>query len=579
MPWEMRQALLGIVYLSLHGAASEECGPHLPAECDAAPLLQLPKRNASLPARSLGGVLVARFQDVVDKIDLSAARSRKLADNRKDKQEWPFSPANFTDVPVTTLREPLTSEQKKLRRKVLARQAVTAAGLIMALMTFSVGMQLVMVEFVMTGTCEMPFNIAGTVGTVILGVIAGFRWLFHVPYRLLRSLCQHCSCLFCHCCLRRPDPTKAAMPLQQLCPDHLLEEVVGFLPIESLSTLSYRLSPALRSALHYRWSRQMIGRLFCSLMLCFEAPGGVEGWRDAAMPLQQLCPDHLLEEVVGFLPIESLSTLSYRLSPALRSALHYRWSRQMIGRLFCSLMLCFEAPGGVEGWRDVPRFHFRRYTRTMENAPAMETQTAATEQPADAALPAAETAAEAPDLPAPNDQFVMFYDAMVDRLPRHHPLVDEKAHLLSRHWNNKGSSMEALMLLIAETGAHDLVWSIGYIIMNLQFKKQHLPWIEDYLHAWLRWLSLATFLLASMALFALSSLLEWFRLLVHVLQMQWEDYAQLMKTKIYHWYAFTNGLIHNWYCFTAQSVEALFQTSSPQSRQMCVDEVLPQRHN
>ena len=78
-------------------------------------------------------------------------------------------------------------------------------------------------------------------------------------------------------------------------------------------------------------------------------------------------------------------------------------------------------------------------------------------------------------------------------------------------------------------------------------------------------LSLATFLLASMALFALSSLLEWFRLLVHVLQMQWEDYAQLMKT-IYHWYAFTNGLIHNWYCFTVQSVEALFQTSSPQSR-------------
>ena len=87
------------------------------------------------------------------------------------------------------------------------------------------------------------------------------------------------------------------------------------------------------------------------------------------------------------------------------------------------------------------------------------------------------------DLPAPNDQFVMFYDAMVDRLPRHHPLVDEKAHLLSRHWNNKGNSMEALMLLIAETGAHDLVWSVGYIIMNLQFRKQRLPWIEDYLHA------------------------------------------------------------------------------------------------
>ena len=87
------------------------------------------------------------------------------------------------------------------------------------------------------------------------------------------------------------------------------------------------------------------------------------------------------------------------------------------------------------------------------------------------------------DLPAPNDQFVMFYDAMVDHLPRHHPLVDDKEQLLSRHWNNKGNSMEALMLLIAETGAHDLVWSVGYLIMNLQFRKQRFPWIENYLLA------------------------------------------------------------------------------------------------
>ena len=87
------------------------------------------------------------------------------------------------------------------------------------------------------------------------------------------------------------------------------------------------------------------------------------------------------------------------------------------------------------------------------------------------------------DLPAPNDQFVMFYDAMVDRLPRSHPLLDSKTHLISRHWNHKGNSLEALMLLVAETGAHDLVWSVGYIIMNLQFRKQRLPWIEDYLCA------------------------------------------------------------------------------------------------
>ena len=45
------------------------------------------------------------------------------------------------------------------------------------------------------------------------------------------------------------------------------------------------------------------------------------------------------------------------------------------------------------------------------------------------------------DLPAPNDQFVMFYDAMVDRLPRNHPLLDDKTHLFSRNWNNKGNSL------------------------------------------------------------------------------------------------------------------------------------------
>ena len=69
-----------------------------------------------------------------------------------------------------------------------------------------------------------------------------------------------------------------------------------------------------------------------------------------------------------------------------------------------------------------------------------------------------------------------------------------------------------------------------------------------------------------MANFVLSSLLEWSRLLVHILQTHWEDTAPLWKTKIYHWYAFTNGTIHNWYGFTVQSVEALFQTPAPQLR-------------
>ena len=62
-----------------------------------------------------------------------------------------------------------------------------------------------------------------------------------------------------------------------------------------------------------------------------------------------------------------------------------------------------------------------------------------------------------------------------------------------------------------------------------------------------------------MALFVFSSLPDWFRLFAYFLQSQCEGYAQLMLTKIYHWYAFTIGRIYNWYRFTVQSVEAFFQ--------------------
>ncbi|OLP84664.1 hypothetical protein AK812_SmicGene34443 [Symbiodinium microadriaticum] len=66
--------------------------------------------------------------------------------------------------------------------------------------------------------------------------------------------------------------------------------------------------------------------------------------------------------------------------------------------------------------------------------------------------------------------------------------------------------------------------------------------------------------------FALFLQPEWFRLLLYDLTTHWIAPAQLTTKKIHHWYAFTSGQIHNWYCFTVQSVEALFQKSSPQSR-------------
>ena len=134
------------------------------------------------------------------------------------------------------------------------------------------------------------------------------------------------------------------------------------------------------------------------------------------------------------------------------------------------------------------------------------------------------------------------------------------------------------MLLVAETGAHDIVWSVGYIIMNLQFRKQRLPWIEEYLCAWPRWLSLATLQLAFMAFFVLLALPDWFRRYTYFLQSQWEGYTQLKLPKIHQWYPFTIGQIYHWKSFTVQSVEAFFQQVSPQLRPSYQDTSVLARH-
>ena len=59
-------------------------------------------------------------------------------------------------------------------------------------------------------------------------------------------------------------------------------------------------------------------------------------------------------------------------------------------------------------------------------------------------------------LPAPNEPLVVeLYDIVVDRAPNSSDIAYNKAGLLSRHWNNKGHSMESLALLLAEAGHRD----------------------------------------------------------------------------------------------------------------------------
>ena len=88
---------------------------------------------------------------------------------------------------------------------------------------------------------------------------------------------------------------------------------------------------------------------------------------------------------------------------------------------------------------------------------------------------------KAQHLPAPNEHLVELYDIVVDRAPHTSDIANNKAALLSRHWNNKGNSMESLALLVAEAGHHDLIITMAYLVMHLQYRSQSFPWLEEYL--------------------------------------------------------------------------------------------------
>ena len=81
------------------------------------------------------------------------------------------------------------------------------------------------------------------------------------------------------------------------------------------------------------------------------------------------------------------------------------------------------------------------------------------------------------DLPAPNNSFVIIYDTFVQLCEN----ISDGHAMLARHWNNKGNSMEAWTLLLAESDYHDVVVLMAWIVLQLQFKDSAYPWKAKYL--------------------------------------------------------------------------------------------------
>ena len=77
-------------------------------------------------------------------------------------------------------------------------------------------------------------------------------------------------------------------------------------------------------------------------------------------------------------------------------------------------------------------------------------------------------------LQAPNDGLVHLFEYIIPLLTLNKADV---SNVRSRSHVNKGNIMEALALILAESGSHWLVWRCAWAIFVHQHKHVHLPWV------------------------------------------------------------------------------------------------------
>ena len=84
------------------------------------------------------------------------------------------------------------------------------------------------------------------------------------------------------------------------------------------------------------------------------------------------------------------------------------------------------------------------------------------------------------NLVAPNDAFTEIYDLFMYSISPDSPLYQHSDQYRNRHWNNKGNSLEALSLILAEYGYHSLVWIMAWICIQLSYKDKSYSFVNPY---------------------------------------------------------------------------------------------------
>ena len=63
------------------------------------------------------------------------------------------------------------------------------------------------------------------------------------------------------------------------------------------------------------------------------------------------------------------------------------------------------------------------------------------------------------------------------KLPKGSNVILNRFNGLPRHWNNKGTSMETLLYMLAEAGEHLLFWQASWVIFMHQHQDFNASWV------------------------------------------------------------------------------------------------------
>jgi len=303
-------------------------GNGLTSRCeeDVSPLLQLARTNSSHNSDNAtsgsSGHLALHSSPALMVLNGPSNKTHPLANSRQNATESDRTFVDSKDAalpffgPTALPNNGTTDDGKKItrrmREKQLGREAVSAAALIMILISFSVGLQLVMVEFVMTGTCAIPVSIAGMVLAVFTAITKGLRSTLRF---LLRPFRSPANFLWECCCTVRKQGK--AQSISQALPEPLIEEVVTFLSLDGMCELGCASRkckdwvntdicyPALmkevsQNGLEHRWQRYST-RLKAAGSDSSSEVSEVQGSEKSSQATEKKAPKNLIKEMRGFL--------------------------------------------------------------------------------------------------------------------------------------------------------------------------------------------------------------------------------------------------------------------------------------